>query len=303
MEINIQNYNTIESLMKLKNTLTENIDKRIKEIQIEDEASKLKDKSFGFIKTAFENLSESLFSTKKGRKLIDDYINLIKNNKNLYIMHTLYEGIRKSNSNGDINFVIESIIKGKEQITKALKDDKDKMANILSEAYVLVGDKAKTMMPNENITLDNAIAYLVENTQKLENIFEYSQALNILKGEIGKNTDKNIFERNNAFDIENAENVIKEVNKKYHGKLTPSEQKIVNEIAICEDKEGIFNSYKENCCNTLSEAISKMKKENDNESAERAENVLNKIQEKKFSQENLLTDIVNLSEITEIFKK
>ena len=69
----------IKTLERYKDAVNEVIDRRINEADIRDTAERVKDFSFGKIKYLFEALSESLFDSEKGKKLIGKYVKACKN--------------------------------------------------------------------------------------------------------------------------------------------------------------------------------------------------------------------------------
>lgn len=303
MEIDLKKYNNISALNELKNDLIKRIDNRIDEIKVESESKKLKDSSFGYIKNSFENLSESLFETKKGRQIIGDYVNKIKNSNNLYIMHSIYENLRKSGTNSDCDYIIDSIINAKKNLTPTINEDISSLSNILCKAYKLVGKSAKDLLPSVNEKLDNAINYIVNHEQSIENASEYGQAIKILKEEISSNKGENLLLSQKSELSEDIESLINEFNAKYSNSLTSEDKKIINKIASASNKIDLFIESKNNCCTVLIEAKNELESKGDKKAALRLDEILQKIVSKHFSEESLLTDIINLNEIERIFKK
>ena len=161
----INSIKTHTELNNFRTVVNEAFEKRANFItlcEIADSASK---KSFGYIKEAFESISPTLFNTKGGKPIIYKYMSTIKENKNLYNLHSLYETVRKANGDTDINFLTENIIKEEWGINKkTIKDDIAKIGRILAEGILLIGDKAKELVDiNENVKLNNALNFIAEN--------------------------------------------------------------------------------------------------------------------------------------------
>ena len=69
----------IKTLERYKDAVNEVIDRHINEVDIRDTSERVKTFSFGKIKYLFEALSESLFESEKGKKLIGKYVKACKN--------------------------------------------------------------------------------------------------------------------------------------------------------------------------------------------------------------------------------
>ena len=155
----VNTLNTIQEVESYRNMINEMCDKRHKFIVLCEEAKELSTKSFGFIKESFEALSPILFKSSEGKKLMNKYTKMIKENKNLSSLHTINENIRKAGSETDIDFFVNSLMVVEWGVNPStLKEDTKKLGRVLSEAYLLVGEEAKSLIPNENVSLSNAVA-------------------------------------------------------------------------------------------------------------------------------------------------
>ena len=267
--------------------------------EIADSASK---KSFGYIKEAFESISPTLFNTKGGKPIIYKYMSTIKENKNLYNLHSLYETVRKANGDTDINFLTENIIKEEWGINKkTVKDDIVKIGRILAEGILLIGDKAKELIDiNENVKLNNALNFIAENKKTSKNLTKYSDAIKIISEQISSNPKQNAFEK---VDIDTyVHNLLESFNKKYTSDLTEDDWKLLKEINSSINKEELFNRFKTECVNKLTEAQSKFEKDGTIEEQKKISSVLEKINNKTFVLENITADICGFAEITKIFE-
>ena len=55
------------------------------------------EQNFGYINTIFLQNSENLFKTKAGKKIVKEYMSIIKNSKNLLRENSVYEFIETMN--------------------------------------------------------------------------------------------------------------------------------------------------------------------------------------------------------------
>jgi hypothetical protein len=147
---------------------------------------------------------------------------------------------------------------------------------------------------SENKKLDNAIIFLAENNKNKNNIAEYSDAIKVIREHVNTNTKNNVFENT---DIDSfAKKMIDEFNTKY-STLSKEEMEIIKKINISENKEIIFNQYKKECLDKLSEYSNKCSDEENQKITE----VFNKVKNKSFVAENIGSDICGFIELTKLF--
>lgn len=291
----INNIKTNKELSEYKAKIDEAFEKRKRFITLCEIANENSNKSFGYIKESFENISGQLFTKRGGKKLINNYMKTIKENKNLSSLYSLYENIRKTNVNADVDFFINNIANTEWSVNKNIKEDTLKLGRILAEAILLIGDSCVDNLAKENKTLDNAVKFLSENKKTKNNIAEYSDAIKIIREHVNSNNNRNSFE---TVDIDSyVENILETFNKKYSN-LTEEEINIIKKINISENKEEVFNQYKTECLNKISNY---MNSDNKNE-VEKLTEVFNKIKSKTFVLENIGVDVCGFVELTKLFE-
>ena len=298
---NICNFKTIKEVENYRAQVNEACDERVKYINTLIKGSDLSKKNFGYIKECFEALSPKLFETKVGKKIINNYINFVKSNKNVSSLHSIYENIRKSNKNTDVDFLIESITKQDWGINKdTLPSDVEKLGKILAEAYIVLGEEADKMLPKENEEFSKAICYIAENKPSKKNLYEYSTAVKIIKENVSKiESDEKLFESGNLDSI--AEKMLNEFNEKYSSELTEEEKTALKELSLSENREEIFNKYKESCRNKIEEARNIFISNGDKSSSDRLSRVLEQINTKSYCKETVGDDVCNLIGLSNIF--
>lgn len=298
----VNTLNTIQEVESYRNTINEMCDNRHKFIVLCEEAKELSTKSFGFIKESFEALSPILFKTSEGKKLMNKYTKMIKENKNLSSLHTINENIRKAGSETDIDFFVNSLMVVEWGVNPStLKEDTKKLGRVLSEAYLLVGEEAKGLIPNENVSLSNAVNFIAESKKGTKNISEYSDAARIIKEHIkSKDAKKNVFE---SVDLDTlAKRLVEDFNVKYGDKLTIEEANALREISSSEDRESVFNKYKEVCKSKITEAKKNFESKGDKASSDRLGVVLEQIASKSYVLDTVGADICSLIELSNIFE-
>lgn len=298
----VNTLNTIQEVESYRNMINEMCDKRHKFIVLCEEAKELSTKSFGFIKESFEALSPILFKSSEGKKLMNKYTKMIKENKNLSSLHTINENIRKAGSETDVDFFVNSLMVVEWGVNPStLKEDTKKLGRVLSEAYLLVGEEAKGLIPNENVSLSNAVNFIAESKKGIKNISEYSDAARIIKEHIkSKDAKKNVFE---SVDLDTlAKKLVEDFNVKYSDKLTIEEANALREISSSEDRESVFNKYKEVCKSKITEAKKNFESKGDKTSSDRLGVVLEQIASKSYVLDTVGADICSLIELSNIFE-
>ena len=298
----INSIKTQSELNEFKNIVNEAFEKRANFISLCEVADNASKKSFGYIKEAFETISPTLFNIKGGRPLIYKYMQTIKENNNLTKLHGLHETVRKANGDTDIDFLTENIINTNWGVDKkTLKEDVCNLGKVLAEGILLIGDDAKELVSiSENVKLNKALSFIAENQKTNRNLTKYSDAVKIISEHIANNPKQNVFEKT---DIDTyANNLLEAFNKKYTSDLTEDDWKVLKEINQYKDKEEVFNKFKQECVNKLTEAEKKYKNEGANEEQQKVCAVLEKINKKTFVLENITADICGFAEITKIFE-
>lgn len=301
MNNNIHTLKTIKEVEDYRAQVNEACDERVKYINTLIKGSDLSKKSFGYIKECFETLSPKLFETKEGKKIIKNYIDFVKSNKNISSLHAIYENIRKSNKNTDVDFLIESITNQDWGINKnTLASDVESFGKILAEAYIYLGNEVDEMLPQEKEEFSNAVYYIAENKPSKKNLYEYSTAVKIIKENISKvESNEKLFESGNLDGI--VEKMLNEFNEKYSSELTDEEKTALKELSLSENREEVFNKYKDSCRNKIEEARNIFVSNGDKSSSDRLSRVLEQINTKTYCKETVGDDVCNLIGLSNIF--
>ena len=294
----IEKINDTVTLIQLKEDINKAIDKRMEQVRLAEFANKLSQKSFGYLKECFESMSPNLFNSKDGKKILSKYSTLIKENKNLKSLHSIYENIRKTNKNSDLNYFFEHFTSQNWGLNnKTLNEDVKKLGNIVAEGYLYetyLGNEVE--LPQEDAIFNHAVEYIVENKMTGNNLSKFSSAIKILKEHVEKNEEISHFSNDSLNG--KIDNMVKEFNEKYSD-LDESEREIVNEITKSESPEKVFEIYKEKCKSKIEEKKENFK--NDENSLKRIDTIIEQISKKVYSQETLVEDINNMIEISNIF--
>ena len=295
----IQSFNTIDEVEQYRKEVNEACDRRAEFISLCKVADGLSNKPFGYIKECFEAISPELYSSKEGRGIMAKYANTVRKSKNLKTMQSLYESIRKANSSMDADFFATEMVSTPWNVNKkSLAEDAHKLGRVLAEGILFVGKKSEAMLPEENTKLSDAVEFIAEGNKSMDNIVEYSQAVKVIKENALKNTTPVEMSKPKEVSLDE---LLKKFKDNYSEELSEEEAKAIAKIGAAEDKESVFEEFKEDCRESLSNAKAQFKKDGDEASAERIDGIMEQVNGKKFSKDTVGPDICSLLELSQIF--
>ena len=302
MEIDINKIKTLDELEAFRNKINEQCDERKQVLTVVEKAKALSKEDFGYLKESFENLSPSLFQLAKGKEVIKRYKNAIRENEELLKMHRLYENIRKANKNSDVDFFVNSIASKDWNVNTAkLSEGLKKLGAVVAEGYVLVFDKADELLPEKEGKLYNAINYITENKKTEKNIYEYSEAVKVLREKVESNEAQSSLFESKGFD-ERLVNAVRNFNEKYENSLDEKEKAIVKEMAESKDAKSVFDKYKKLCEDKIKTSKDNFDNNGDAESSKKVSSILEQVSKKEYAKETAYDDICKLIELTEVFE-
>ena len=297
----INNMKTIEELDAYQNELNEKFDTRRRVLNLIAEAKELGGKSFGYLKESFENLSSKLFRTDEGKAVMRKYTNVIKENKSLSSLHKLYENIRKAHSGIDFDYFVGTICETNWNVkAKELTEGMEKLAGVVAEGYIVVGEGAGKYLGTENDRLDGAIEFIAENKVGQKNIVKYSEAVKVIREAVEKNGNiADSFKKETDLD-KTIEDLISKYSK---DEYTDEEEKdmLANQIARSGDEEAVFIKKKTECVDSLDEAIRKYSDGNHDEELSTLKKIHEQVSAKSYNPETIGPDICNFVEMTKLF--
>lgn len=295
----VNSINNIEELSMLQeefNTLCEN---KRKNIIVNNEAKNLDVSSYFFIKESFENMSDTLFKTSKGKKLIGKYIKEHRNNKELQKLFHVYENISSADATLNVNHLIQEMktIVG-ELDKKKVNEGITKVGDLLKSAYVLIGEDAKNML-SENKEVEQYVNYVFNNPLKMSNVVTYNKCINEITNYVNNNKVRKVkLSEKKTLNLEQSleeyQNLISEEN------LTPEDLAIIAEVRDSENKNEVFEKYKTNCLISIDKAIFEA---NEQATCNKLNEFKTKINSKTFNSETFGTDIANFIEFKNLIEK
>ena len=298
----INDMKTLNELDALQNELNEKIETRRRVLNLVAEARELGGKTFGYLKESFENLSPKLFKSDEGKAVMKKYTAVIKENKSLSSLHKLYENIRKAHSGIDFDYFVGTLCETNWNVkAKELNEGMEKLAGIVAEGYIVVGEGAGKYLGTENDRLDGAIEFIAENKVGQKNIVKYSEAVKVIREAVEKNGNiADSFKKETDLD-KTIEDLVTKYSK---DEYTDEEEKdmLTNQIARSGDEETVFVKKKTECVNSLDEAIKKYSDGNHEEELNTLKKIYEQVSAKSYNPETIGPDICNFVEMSKLFE-
>ena len=298
----INDMKTLEELDALQNELNEKFEVRRRVLNLVSEAKELGGKSFGYLKESFENLSPKLFKTDEGKAVMKKYATVMKENKSLSSLHKLYENIRKAHSGIDFDYFVGTLCETNWGVKeKELNEGMRKLAGIVAEGYVTVGEGAGKYLGTENDRLDGAIEFIAENRVGQKNIVKYSEAVKVIREAVEKNGNiADSFKKETDLD-KTIEDLVAKYSK---DEYSDEEEKdmLANQIARSGDEETVFVKKKTECVNSLDEAIKKYSDGNHEDELNTLKKIHEQVSAKSYNPETIGPDICNFVEMSKLFE-
>ena len=302
MNVDINKIKTIAELEEFRTKINEECDARKQVLTVVDKAMDISKQDFGYLKETFENIAPSLWMSSNGKETIKKYKNTIKENKELLKLHNLYENIRKANKNSDIDFFVNAVVSKDWNINTAKLDEGlKKLGAVVAEGYTKVFDKADALLPKKDGKLYSAVKYITENKKSEKNIYEYSEAVKVLREKIESNEEKKSLFESRA--DEKLADSVRLFNEKYENELDEKEKAIVKEMAESNDSKSVFNKYKKLCEDKIKLSKDKFDSEGDSESSKKVSTILEQVSKKEYSKETVYEDVCKLIELSEVFEQ
>ena len=257
------NLNTKDGLKRLMNEMNSILEKRIKTAELNESIDNVDNISFLECKQIFESISDKLYETKEGQKIIANYIRTIKSNAPLRALYTLSENI-KTLSNGEKKFisnpsmfVTESINMVRELDQKKLQEGIDRLRSqikkAIKEAKITSTDVDNAVL--ENKTLNESLNYVFMNKKNVANLLEYTNKMNDVVSFVCENStnefkgDPILEENKKLSDLKNI----------FSNDLELWENKVISKLTLYNlsgnDKKPLFEEYKDSCLKLIDEAL------------------------------------------------
>lgn len=249
--------------------------------------------NFGVIYNVFEQNIDDLYKTKKGKRIIKEVYNLIKNDKLLNEQFKIYDLFEKSTNIENVkDFVNESLSLVKNYNKKDIIKANSKLIKLIESKKL----NEFVEIPEEVENLYEAVEYLMLNKKTFNNVNDYLNAQNVIVEHIENNNKSVINEKKETLTIDTFEEMLDEEQNKFDEKLNEDEKKLIAMFTNKNSKNrDIFETYKRKTLHKINEVLEKSEEED----KEQWKNVYENVKAKMYT-DNVSKNIVNCAEMIEI---
>ena len=289
-------FNDKEDVKKLKNELNSILESKIQKLELDAVLESLPSQPFGSIKDVFESITDKLYESADGKKLIGRYVKAIRDGKNVSDTYSVYEFVNRSpNVTNPQLFLSEALEMAGGVDKKTFADEKTKVAKIVAEAIRYVGKDAEFVEENinRNFAVNKSIDYLILNPKKFDNLSEYVNTFDYVR----EHLEENMREKPSDDAVKTGKELISAMNESLEG-LETWERSAIIDIAMAKlagkDPSVVFEQRKNACIEKLNENL---EKEGSIDMKSHFEMMKSQLAEKKYNKDSLYEDVITLSEL------
>ena len=290
-----KNINELERIRKAFNSV---VDKEQELNRIHSLKESVEELSIPELKQVYESISDKLYATDGGKKLLSKYIKLVTENKTMQTEYVIVNGIYSPMDVMDTPMYITELFAIHGKRDKEYKAKKGQVVDLLKECIDTVNMSSSDL---ENIIneskndVNSSIEYLLSIKRVASNVNDRVKSMKLLEGKVN---DANIVNES-IVDNRKASELINDLSNVTDG-LEEWQKRVVNDISkyILENKtkEDLFNDYKEECINTINESINNTEDGNF-ETVSQLKGMVSQLSEKKYNKETVNEDLFMLSEL------
>lgn len=294
----VLNAQTIEDVNILKEEFNKLCEARIQKLNFLNTVSDIS--SFHEMKTIFEAMAPSLLGTTKGKKCIKSFIKNINENKSLQTAYLLNENIAHCAYEGDKkHFLIESLgmvkdvskaqfLKGIVKLQKNLMEG----VSILTDEDIANINKAINEI-NINKPMGEVLDSVTFNPKRMSNLLEFNHNVDTLVPFMEQIQQNNVIMTENG-NTESVEDILNRINEEE----SRENIELFKRLVESEDKETIFEEYKDNCTRAIRKAIRENK--SNTEVSTKLSSILEKVDKKVYNISTFGSDIASFMELENV---
>ena len=290
--------NNINELERIRKAFNSVVDKEQELNRIHSLKESVEELSIPELKQVYESISDKLYATDGGKKLLSKYIKLVTENKTMQTEYVIVNGIYSPMDVMDTHMYITELFDIHGKRDKEYKVKKGQVVDLLKECIDTVNMSSSDL---ENIIneskndVNSSIEYLLSIKRAAPNVNDRVKSMKLLEGKVN---DANIVNES-IVDNRKASELINDLSNVTDG-LEEWQKRVVNDISkyILENKtkEDLFNDYKTECINTINESINNTEDGNF-ETVSQLKGMVSQLSEKKYNKETVNEDLFMLSEL------
>ena len=292
------NLNKSADLQKLQESINTILEARISNAKREEAIKSFNTLPLGTLANIFSSVSDRLFESSNGKKVIAKYVKAIKENSDLRKAFSIYQLTSNPVHVNNVSLFISEAVGFSNDIKKKnLNEGKKALSEIVAEAVRTVGASKEDIdsFVSQNKTLNESIEYLINNKKTAKNIYEYVQSLETITEHVAKVVpEERVIDEGQSVKAlsENLSSTISESG------LEPWETKTIWDIVSTNlsngSKSGLFETYKKKCIGIMEGILESQ--ENVAEKS-RISTMKTQLEGKTYSEASFNEDIFNLSKL------
>ena len=290
--------NNINELERIREAFNSVVDKEQELNRIHSLKESVEELSIPELKQVYESISDKLYATDCGKKLLSKYIKLVAENKTVRTEYAIVNGIYAPMDVMDAPMYLSELFDIHGKRDKEYNEKKGQVVDLLKECIDTVNMSSSDL---ENIIneskndVNRSIEYLLSVKRTASNVNDRVKSMKLLEGKVN---DSNIVNES-IVDSRTASELINDLSNITDG-LEEWQKRVVNDISkyILENKtkEDLFNDYKAECINTINESINNTEDGNF-ETVSQLKGMVSQLSEKKYNKETVNEDLFMLSEL------
>lgn len=290
--------NNINELERIREAFNSVVDKEQELNRIHSLKESVEELSIPELKQVYESISDKLYATDCGKKLLSKYIKLVAENKTVRTEYAIVNGIYAPMDVMDAPMYLSELFDIHGKRDKEYNEKKGQVVDLLKECIDTVNMSSSYL---ENIIneskndVNRSIEYLLSVKRTASNVNDRVKSMKLLEGKVN---DANIVNES-IVDNRKASELVNDLSNITDG-LEEWQKRVVNDISkyILENKtkEDLFNDYKAECINTINESINNTEDGNF-ETVSQLKGMVSQLSEKKYNKETVNEDLFMLSEL------
>ena len=290
--------NNINELERIREAFNSVVDKEQELNRIHSLNESVEELTIPELKQVYESISDKLYATDCGKKLLSKYIKLVAENKTVRTEYAIVNGIYAPMDVMDAPMYLSELFDIHGKRDKEYNEKKGQVVDLLKECIDTVNMSSSDL---ENIIneskndVNRSIEYLLSVKRTASNVNDRVKSMKLLEGKVN---DSNIVNES-IVDSRTASELINDLSNITDG-LEEWQKRVVNDISkyILENKtkEDLFNDYKAECINTINESINNTEDGNF-ETVSQLKGMVSQLSEKKYNKETVNEDLFMLSEL------
>lgn len=290
--------NNISELERIREAFNSVVDKKQELNRIYSLKESVEELSIPELKQVYESISDKLYATDGGKKLLSKYIKLVTENKTMQTEYVIVNGIYSPMDVMDTPMYIVELFDIHGKRDKEYKVKKGQVVDLLKECIDMVNMSSydlENIINESKNDVNSSIEYLLSVKRTASNVNDRVKSMKLLEGKVN---DANIVNES-IVDNRKASELVNDLSSITDG-LEEWQKRVVNDISkyILENKtkEDLFNDYKAECINTINESINNTEDGNF-ETVSQLKGMVSQLSEKKYNKETVNEDLFMLSEL------